>query len=104
MGWDRINAVGWQMERLLAWTVLSVAFAVALLLLLRAEWALVPAEARGHIVCSEILADTAGNLPLSLDRSHPSQADVDLKRELQDCEHSADTSLPRYPILPPPSE
>lgn len=102
MSWDKINRIGWTIERLLAWAVLFALLVAGLMSLLRAEWALVPAAARTQIMCSELLLERANEAPLAFADPDLASPDAALQHDIEECEHAPPPAIvPPVPDLSP---
>ena len=54
--WDQINNAGYVVEQILAWLTLSALLIVSLMIIVRAEWSLLPTLARMDVMCGQELA------------------------------------------------
>lgn len=98
MTWERINRIGWRIERALAWAVFVALLAVLLMTLLRAEWALVPAAARTQILCSEVLLEHAAQSPLAFTGPERAHLDESLQHDMDRCEHAPPPAVMPLPM------
>ena len=69
--WDRINALGYAMENVLSRLVVICFLVMLLLLLVRAEWQLLPSAARAEVICG---AEMAAVAPLALVVGGPAES------------------------------